>query len=140
MDLKYRFYKCKNCKHVQEIQTNHEGEVIDYCKNCSWKPSFGKWSVPFNGRTYRPFVIAKAKDLPKPRVGSCKRYRGDDWNWTPLNEWATSHCFLDDKRDAVYVGTRALGAGKTWNVWGATAGGRGAAIDRYFAQPQRKRR
>ena len=96
--------------------------------------------MPFNGRTYRPFVIAKPKDLPKPRVGACKRYHGDDWHWAQLNEWTASHCFLDDVRDAVYSGTCELGAGKTWNVWGTTAGGKSASIDRYFAQPQRKRR
>lgn len=58
---KYRNFKCKNCGHVQSIQTNHEGECIDNCKECSWKPSFGKkeYRIPFNGRTYRPFVFTE---------------------------------------------------------------------------------
>lgn len=139
MDLKYRFYKCKNCKHVQEIQTNHEGEVIDYCKSCSWKPSFGKYAVPFNGRTYRPFVIAKAKDLPKPRVGACRIYHGDDWSWGPLDAWTKSR-YLSRHGREIYVGTRALGDSKTWNVWRSYEAGTGGPHDLYIAQPQRKRR
>jgi hypothetical protein len=57
LKVEYRPFKCKNCGHVQDIQTNHEGTCIDYCKECSWKPSFGKaeYQIPFNGRTYRPF-------------------------------------------------------------------------------------
>lgn len=59
MKVDYRNYKCLNCGHVQSIQTNHEEGCIDYCRGCSWKPSFGKAenAIPFNGRTYRPFVF-----------------------------------------------------------------------------------
>ena len=58
--VEYRPYRCMNCGNEQMIQTNHLGQVIDYCKNCSWKPSFGNpdYAVPFNGRTYRPFEYA----------------------------------------------------------------------------------
>ena len=55
MKIEYRKYKCRNCGHIQDIQTNHLGSCIDYCKECSWKPSFGKYAIPFGGRTYRPF-------------------------------------------------------------------------------------
>jgi len=50
MKLERRSYRCKNCGHEQLITTNHEG---------SWKPSFGKYAVPFNGRTYRPFEFVR---------------------------------------------------------------------------------
>jgi hypothetical protein len=58
MKLEYRLYKCKNCGNVQKIQTNHIGECFDYCKGCSWRPSFGKreYQIPMFGQTYRPFV------------------------------------------------------------------------------------
>jgi hypothetical protein len=53
----WRHFKCLNCGYVQLIQTNHEGTCIDYCKNCSWKPSFGKkeYAIQMFGHTYRPF-------------------------------------------------------------------------------------
>ncbi len=62
----YRKYRCMNCGHEQPVQTNHEGKVINYCNECSWKPSWrgnpehhkikdDGMSIPFNGRTYRPF-------------------------------------------------------------------------------------
>lgn len=58
--VEWRPYRCMNCGHEQMISTNHLGKVIDYCKNCSWKPSFGNpdYAIPFNGRTYRPFEYA----------------------------------------------------------------------------------
>lgn len=54
----YRAYQCKNCGHVQAIKTNHTDDCIDYCKECSVKPSFGnsEYRIPFNDRTYRPFT------------------------------------------------------------------------------------
>lgn len=54
----YRPYKCTNCGHEQEIQTNHTGECMDYCKGCSWMPSQGKgYKIPaLGGHTYRKFV------------------------------------------------------------------------------------
>jgi hypothetical protein len=65
MQVAYRNYKCRNCGHIQMVSTNHLGSCIDYCHECSWKPSWrasGNYgvkddglSVPFNGRTYRPF-------------------------------------------------------------------------------------
>jgi predicted nucleic acid-binding Zn ribbon protein len=55
----YRVYKCRNCGHEQHISTNHHGSCIDFCLECSWKPSFGQHAVPFNGRTYRPFDYAR---------------------------------------------------------------------------------
>lgn len=61
----YRKYRCLNCGHEQPIQTNHTGQVIDYCKNCSWKMNWrgdGNYSkdappmaFPFGGHMYRPF-------------------------------------------------------------------------------------
>lgn len=61
LKVRYRKHRCLNCGHVQEIQTNHLNGCIDYCKECSWKPSFGKkeYAIPFNGRTYRPFEYVK---------------------------------------------------------------------------------
>lgn len=58
LNMEYRPYKCDNCGHIQQISTNHTSGCIDYCKECSWKPSFGdqKNAIPFNGRTYRPFT------------------------------------------------------------------------------------
>lgn len=55
----YRPFRCKNCGHEQPIRTNHEGECLDYCHGCSWKPSFGiaEYAIPMFGRTYRPFVF-----------------------------------------------------------------------------------
>ena len=66
MKVAYRNYKCRNCGHVQPVQTNHLGSCIDYCRGCSWKPSFGSRdnSVPFNGRTYRLFDYS-GKYIPK---------------------------------------------------------------------------
>lgn len=71
MKVDYRNYKCRNCGHVQLIQTNHQIECFDYCKNCSWKPSFGKYAIPFNGRTYRPFdfvsEVSKMERFPNTK-------------------------------------------------------------------------
>lgn len=50
-----RTYRCLNCNTLQTITTNHLGQCFDYCRECSWKPSFGQYSVPMFGRTYRPF-------------------------------------------------------------------------------------
>jgi len=57
MKVAYRDFKCRNCGHIQGVQTNHTGSCIDYCKNCSWKPSFGKdVAIPFGGNmAYRNF-------------------------------------------------------------------------------------
>jgi hypothetical protein len=57
LKVTYRLYQCLNCGNVQPMQTNHTDVVLDYCKNCSWKPSFGKkeYAIPMFGRTYRPF-------------------------------------------------------------------------------------
>ncbi len=65
----WKMYRCLNCGHEQPVSTNHTGKIIDYCKNCSWKPSFRSnpehykmkddgMSISFNGRTYRPFEYA----------------------------------------------------------------------------------
>ena len=66
MKVSYRNYKCRNCGHVQPIQTNHKLACYDYCKECSWKPSFGRadCAVPMFGHTYRPFDYA-GKYSPK---------------------------------------------------------------------------
>jgi len=57
--VKYRQHRCRNCGHVQSIQTNHTSGCLDYCKGCSWKPSFGSdgaYSIPaLGGQTYRRF-------------------------------------------------------------------------------------
>jgi hypothetical protein len=67
LKVAYRNFKCKNCDHVQPIQTNHEGECFNYCKKCSWmvggspkrnEGALREHCIPFNGRTYRPFVFA----------------------------------------------------------------------------------
>ena len=55
LTLKPRLYRCLNCGHEQKITTNHKEPCIDYCQECSWKPSFGKFAIPFMGRTFRPF-------------------------------------------------------------------------------------
>ena len=61
-----RRYKCRNCGHEQMINTNHTGPVIDYCKECSWKPSFGKdQAIPFGGHTYRNFDFVGGESLFK---------------------------------------------------------------------------
>lgn len=57
--VSYNDHKCKNCGHVQLIQTNHDMGCIDYCRNCSWKPSFGEHKIDFCGRAYRPFEFVK---------------------------------------------------------------------------------
>ncbi len=62
-----RLYKCRNCGHKQKIGTNHTDSCIDYCHECSWKPSFGEFSVPFNGRTYRPFDYVGSKRLEETK-------------------------------------------------------------------------
>lgn len=56
---KERNFKCANCDHVQGIKTNREGECLDYCKECSWKPSFGKDKAypMFGAKAYRRFVF-----------------------------------------------------------------------------------
>ena len=61
MQIAYRDFKCRNCGHVQSIKTNHEMNCIDYCKNCSWKPSFGgDVAIPFMGfEAYRNFDFNK---------------------------------------------------------------------------------
>ena len=55
--VRWREHECLNCGHKQSISTNHVMGCIDYCKNCSWKPSFGKKenAIPFGTHTYRPF-------------------------------------------------------------------------------------
>lgn len=52
----FRPYKCDNCGHEKNVRTNHEGSCLDYCENCSWKPSFGE-GFPMFGKTYRQFVF-----------------------------------------------------------------------------------
>lgn len=44
LTLSYKKYKCSECGHVKEIQTNHYGECygqailkMNMCPNCSWK-------------------------------------------------------------------------------------------------------
>lgn len=60
--VKYRRHGCLNCGHIQDIQTNHFGGCLDYCKRCSWKPSFGyDIAVPmFGNQAYRRFVCIDA--------------------------------------------------------------------------------
>ena len=57
LKVKYRNHECLNCGHEQLIQTNHLIGCLDYCHNCSWKPSFGKdIAVPmFGNQAYRRF-------------------------------------------------------------------------------------
>ena len=62
MKLEYRPYVCNVCGHKDKIQTNHEGPVLNYCKECSWKRDFkGKehsHSIPaLSGHTYRVFTF-----------------------------------------------------------------------------------
>jgi hypothetical protein len=60
MTLAVRVYRCRNCGNENKISTNHLGACIDYCRECSWKPSWGPdAAVPFNGRTYRNFYYVK---------------------------------------------------------------------------------
>lgn len=71
----YKPYVCTNCGHEKEIQTNHYLECYDYCKGCSWKPSFGKGSATFSevkipalgNQTYRKFkcTISEEEDNDK---------------------------------------------------------------------------
>lgn len=53
----YRKHECLNCGYIQKIKTNHLSGCIDYCKNCSWKPSFGKDIAikMFSCQAYRRF-------------------------------------------------------------------------------------
>ena len=62
--MAYRKYRCENCGHEQNIQTNHTGMVYDYCKDCSWKgQAFGKGlGGPIGGlgtQIYRPFKLTE---------------------------------------------------------------------------------
>jgi len=53
-----RRYTCQDCGQEQKISTNHTDDVSDYCRGCSWKPSFGKTghNIPaLGGHTYRRF-------------------------------------------------------------------------------------
>lgn len=67
LKFKSRKFICLNCDHIQEIHTNHKGECIDYCKSCSWKPSFGKdIAIPmFGNQAYRRFMYYKKPTLYK---------------------------------------------------------------------------
>lgn len=63
----YFNHQCVNCGHEQMIQVNNDLGCIDYCKNCSWKPSYGEHAIPFNGRTYRPFKFCDTEQIqPNP--------------------------------------------------------------------------
>jgi len=57
----HRPYECTVCGHEQEIETNHTDSCLDYCKGCSWEPSFGEgYAVPVLGdRIYRVFVCTE---------------------------------------------------------------------------------
>jgi hypothetical protein len=62
MHLEYRPYVCTVCGQKDKIQTNHEGPVLHYCKNCSWKRDFAgsenSHYIPALGNhTYRKFVL-----------------------------------------------------------------------------------
>jgi hypothetical protein len=62
MKLEYRPYICTTCGNKDKIQTNHEGSVLHYCKNCSWKKDFDgsehSYYVPVLGNhTYRKFAF-----------------------------------------------------------------------------------
>jgi hypothetical protein len=65
LKVRYREFRCDNCGHVQQVQTNHEDKCFDYCKNCSWKPSWGKseHKMMFNGQTYRLFMFAGRSEV-----------------------------------------------------------------------------
>lgn len=62
MKLEYRPYVCSVCGQKDKIQTNHEGNVLHYCKGCSWKRDFAgadkSHSIPALGdHTYRVFTL-----------------------------------------------------------------------------------
>lgn len=52
-------HTCKNCGHVQSISTNHDMGCIDYCKGCSWKPSWG--TRAYHVGSHRQFVFSRAE-------------------------------------------------------------------------------
>jgi hypothetical protein len=58
----WRLYRCRNCGNEQHISTNHHGACFDYCRGCSWKPSFGEHGVRMFGRMYRPFDYVRELD------------------------------------------------------------------------------
>lgn len=71
-----RAYRCTNCGTDQQISTNHTGPCFDFCRGCSWAPSFGM-GAPMFGRTYRAFVFvgeAPAPDEVNPHA--CGRVNG----------------------------------------------------------------
>ena len=79
--VSYRTYRCLNCGHEKQIQTNHTMPCIDYCHECSWKPSWrgnpelykvkdDGMSITFNGRTYRPFEAVDSLDTS--RIEHCR--------------------------------------------------------------------
>jgi DNA-directed RNA polymerase subunit RPC12/RpoP len=62
MNREYRSYKCSVCGHKDQIQTNHIGNVLHYCKNCSWKRNFAgsehsHYISKLGNQTYRVFVF-----------------------------------------------------------------------------------
>jgi len=62
MNQEYRPYVCTACGKKKKIKTNHEGDVLDYCENCSWKRDFAgpekSFSIPQLGNhTYRKFTL-----------------------------------------------------------------------------------
>jgi len=38
----FQKFKCESCNKISEHQTNHNSDFVWPCKECSWKPSFGK--------------------------------------------------------------------------------------------------
>lgn len=80
MKLEYRPYICNVCGLKEDIQTINEGSVLHYCKNCSWKPSFGKGhKIPALGsHTYREFRFDALNESKKtmPNLKKIKNLKG----------------------------------------------------------------
>ena len=62
MQQEYRPYVCSVCGYKENIKTNHEGPVLNYCKGCSWKRDFAgpensHYIPQLGNHTYRVFTL-----------------------------------------------------------------------------------
>jgi len=65
----YFEHTCCNCGHKQSISVNNDIGCLDYCKECSWKPSFGTdGAFPmFGNQAYRRFKFTDSEQIqPNP--------------------------------------------------------------------------
>ena len=63
--IRYKKYRCLNCNHECQIQTNHYDICFHYCQHCSWKAMFGEHrGMILFGCWHRPHECMEEEEKP----------------------------------------------------------------------------